>query len=237
MPNNVNITSNVTNTFDRIISSIEKKYSQLANVITALKNSTQTFFVGSETKRQQNINKICGEFIYRISTQTKNNEDERLNVTKLNDSGSGSGRISTRLTHKTLTKDVNNLFNLIQSELLNQPDKNLSITEGHSDNSVNIMLAILYQVYQQADKYTKNDINYTNNSALKFQILGLINNLIIKSNSESTENGNAMTLLKNMNEKYKNELDLQIEKMKEKIEYKIKKDTQRQENLKNYYSV
>ncbi len=37
MPHNVNITSNVTDTFDRIISSIEKKYSQLANVITALK--------------------------------------------------------------------------------------------------------------------------------------------------------------------------------------------------------
>ncbi|MBJ2116298.1 MULTISPECIES: hypothetical protein [Proteus] len=220
MPHNVNITSNVTDTFDRIISSIEKKYSQLANVITALKNSTQTFFVGSETKRQQNINKICGEFIYLISTQTKNNEDERLNVTKLNDSG--SGRISTRLTHKTLTKDVNNLFNLIQSELLNQPDKNLSITEGYSDNSVNIMLATLYQLYQQADKYTQDDINYTNNSSLKFQILGLINNLIIKSNSESTENGKAMTLLKNMNEKYKNELDLQIEKMKEKIKYKVK---------------
>ncbi|EEG83488.1 hypothetical protein PROPEN_04256 [Proteus penneri ATCC 35198] len=125
---------------------------------------------------------------------------------------SGSGRISTRLTHKTLTKDVNNLFNLIQSELLNQPDKNLSITEGYSDNSVNIMLATLYQLYQQADKYTQDDINYTNNSSLKFQILGLINNLIIKSNSESTENGKAMTLLKNMNEKYKNELDLQIEK-------------------------
>ncbi|WP_311748767.1 hypothetical protein [Proteus penneri] len=220
MPHNVNITSNVTDTFDRIISSIEKKYSQLANVITALKNSTQTFFVGSETKRQQNINKICGEFIYLISTQTKNNEDERLNVTKLNDSG--SGRISTRLTHKTLTKDVNNLFNLIQIELLNQPDKNLSITEGYSDNSVNIMLATLYQLYQQADKYTQDDINYTNNSSLKFQILGLINNLIIKSNSESTENGKAMTLLKNMNEKYKNELDLQIEKMKEKIKYKVK---------------
>lgn len=225
MQSNVNVASNVTNTFNRIISNIEKKYSQLADVITGLKNSTQTFFVGSEAKRQQNINKICGEFICRISTQTENNEDERLNVTKLNDSG--SGRISTRLTHKTLTKDVNNLFNLIQSELLNQPDKNLSITEGYSDNSVNIMLATLYQLYQQAD-------NYTNNSSLKFQILELINNLIIKNNSEATENDNAIKLLKNMNEKYKNELELQIEKMKEKIEYKIKINTQLQKYLKEY---
>lgn len=51
MQSNVNVASNVTNTFNRIISNIEKKYSQLADVITGLKNSTQTFFVGSEAKR------------------------------------------------------------------------------------------------------------------------------------------------------------------------------------------
>ncbi|MCV5246661.1 hypothetical protein OFC58_39295, partial [Escherichia coli] len=78
--------------------------------------STETFFVGSEAKRQQNINKICGELILRISTKIKDDEYEILDAKKLNN----RGRISAKLTHKILTNEVAKLVCLIKNELLNQ---------------------------------------------------------------------------------------------------------------------
>lgn len=222
-----NITRGV---FERITSSIGNKFSQLANVVAAIKNSTETFFVGSEAKRQQNINKTCGEFIQRISTKTKNDEYERLDAKTLND----SGRISSRLTHKELTNDVTKLFCSIKNELSNQTDKSLSLTEGHPDKSVNIMLATLYQVYQQANEHFQKNINPGHNDLLKSQIFELINNnFILESDCKTTQNDNVIALLKNINEKYQGELEPLKRNATDKINSKLEANRIIQQNLRD----
>ncbi|MBI6215672.1 hypothetical protein JEP64_03580 [Proteus vulgaris] len=223
--NSINVTRGI---YERITSSIENKFSQLANIVVSIKNSAETLFVGSEAKRQQNINKTCGEFIQRISTKTKNDEYEKLDAKKLNDSGC----ISTKLTHKTLTNDVTKLFSSIKNELLNQTKKSLSVNEGHSDKSVNIMLATLYQVYQQANEHFQKNINPGHNDLLKSQIFELINNnFTIKSDCETTQNDNIIALLKNINEKYQGEIELLKRNVADKINHKLEKNRIIQQNL------
>ncbi|MBI6544589.1 hypothetical protein JEO90_14290 [Proteus vulgaris] len=223
--NSINVTRGI---YERITSSIENKFSQLANIVVSIKNSAETLFVGSEAKRQQNINKTCGEFIQRISTKTKKDEYEKLDAKKLNDSGC----ISTKLTHKTLTNDVTKLFSSIKNELLNQTKKSLSANEGHSDKSVNIMLATLYQVYQQANEHFQKNINPGHNDLLKSQIFELINNnFTIKSDCETTQNDNIIALLKNINEKYQGEIELLKRNVADKINHKLEKKRIIQQNL------
>lgn len=223
--NSINVTRGI---FERITSSIGNKFSQLVNIVVSIKNSAETLFVGSEAKRQQNINKTCGEFILRISTKTKNDEYEKLDAKKLNDSGC----ISTKLTHKTLTNDVTKLFSSIKNELLNQTKKSLSANEGHSDKSVNIMLATLYQVYQQANEHFQKNINPGHNDLLKSQIFELINNnFTIKSDCETTQNDNIIALLKNINEKYQGEIELLKRNVADKINHKLEKNRIIQQNL------
>ncbi|WP_193014524.1 MULTISPECIES: hypothetical protein [Gammaproteobacteria] len=232
MINGSNNTPRTASISERITIGVENKCSQLANVVAAIKNSTETFFMGSEAKRQQNTNKTCGELIQRISSQTKNYEYEVLDVKKLN----GSGCISTRFTHKTLTNDVTKLFCSIKNELLNQTHKTLSCTHGHPDKSVNIILATLYQVYQQADKFIQKNINPGHNDLLKSQIFELIsNNFIIESDRQMTQNDNVIELLKNINKNHKDTLHSQKEISKEKIEYKIDRYDKIQENLKESF--
>lgn len=210
-----NATSGV---FERITSSIGNKFSQLANIVASIKNSTETFFVGSEAKRQQNINKICGELILRISTKIKDDEYEILDAKKLNN----IGRISAKLTHKILTNEVAELVCLIKNELLNQADNFLSITEGHPDKSVNIMLATLYQVDQQVDEDIKSNTNFGYGSLLKLQISEVINNkFIIQNNNPMMKKHDMITLLKDINKRYQEEIELLKKNASDKINSKL----------------
>ncbi|MBJ2108189.1 hypothetical protein [Proteus terrae] len=219
------------NIFEHITIDVENKCSQLANLVATLKNSVATFFTGSETKRQQNTKKICGELIQRISTQKKDHGYEVLDIKKMND----NKHISTRFTHKTLDNTVTELFCSVKNELLNQTDKKLSLTKGHSDESVNIMLAALYQIYEQADKFLQKNINFGYNSLLKTRIFELIiNNFIIENIEGATQNDKLIELLKNMHDIYKYELNSYKEISKEKIEYKIERFGKLQDNLKEY---
>ena len=158
--------------------------------------------------------------IQRISTQKKDHGYEVLDIKKMND----NKHISTRFTHKTLDNTVTELFCSVKNELLNQTDKKLSLTKGHSDESVNIMLAALYQIYEQADKFLQKNINFGHNSLLKTRIFELIiNNFIIENIEGATQNDKLIELLKNMHDIYKYELNSYKEISKEKIEYKIER--------------
>lgn len=226
----INSTNRVS-TFKRIATGVENKCSQLVNLVAAIKNSAETFFSGNETKKQQNTRKTCGELIQRISTQSKNHNYEVLDIKKMNK----NEHISTRFTHKTLSKGVTELFGSIKNELLNQTDKKLSLTQGHLDKSVNLMLATLYQVYQQADKFIQKNINPGHNDLLKSQILELINNnFVIESTGKTTQNDDSIELLKNINEKYKDVLNSYKKTSKEKIEHKIERFERHQEIIKEY---
>ncbi|WP_368911228.1 hypothetical protein [Proteus vulgaris] len=201
-----------------ITSSDGNKISQLGNKTTSIKNSMETLFIGNEKKRKQNINKICGELIQRISTKTKNGEYERVEANKLND----GGRISTSLTHKTLANGVTKLFHAIKNELINQKDKSLSILVGHADKSVNIMLATLYQVYQQADKHIQKNINLGNNSLLKSQIPDFVSKeFTIQNDNLMIKNHDIMTVLEDIYKKHQGEIELLKRNASDKINSKL----------------
>ncbi|OAT47236.1 hypothetical protein M997_1763 [Proteus hauseri ATCC 700826] len=73
---------NNTSIFARIASSIENKFSQLADSLTSIKNSGKIFLFGSEDRKNENIKLICAEIIQRNSPML-NNKSETINEYKL----------------------------------------------------------------------------------------------------------------------------------------------------------
>lgn len=132
------------NVFTRIISNVEEQFAHLKESMTSIKNSCKTFLFGSDQRKQQNIEKICGEFIYRIKNEEIKSFDEHKMNQYLN--------ISTRFTHHTFSKDEKGLFALIKNEIINNTDKSLSLFKGHANGSINLMLATLQQAINKADK-------------------------------------------------------------------------------------
>lgn len=221
------------------INNVKNNNSTLANMIASVKNSIKTFFVGSEMRKRENIHKICAEFITRISTTKIYNEAEILDENKLN----SSAKISARVTHKILSKNINKLFNLIKKEMLNQNDKSLSPIDGHADQSVNIMLAALYRAYEKTEPSMSNNIGSTNNAVLKSQIEEIITeNFTIKKMSVSNQQNdfekidkeNVMPLLKKISQKYEKELEELTQNATNKIDYILEKNRILIENLKKY---
>lgn len=220
----------------RDIDNVKNNNSTLANIITSVKNSIKTFFVGSEMRKRENIHKICAEFIIRISTTKIYDEAEILDATKLN----ANAKISARVTHGMLSKNINKLFNLIKKEMSNQKDKSLSPIDGHADKSVNIMLASLYKAYEKTELSVNDNIKTKNNAVLKSQIEEIITeNFKIKrtfifnqeNDSEKIDKEMVMPLLKEISQKYETELEKLTQNANNKIDYILEKNKKLKENL------
>lgn len=228
--------NNMVSTFERVTSSIENKFSQLSDLLISIKNSAKTLLLGSEERKKENINWICAKLINRITVPI-NHKYDTINEKKL----SLEATISSRFKQNSLSGNTTELFSLVKNELLKQQNNRLSFTDGHPNKQVNLMLATLYEVHEQASAFIKNKIHPGLNLYLKSQIECLIkDNFIIEyktGNEKSTVNNEYsefIDFLSNMHEKYKDELNNHKKALKEKIEYKIEEFSKLQENLKEY---
>ncbi|SUC00305.1 Uncharacterised protein [Proteus vulgaris] len=228
------ILNNRISAFERVTSSIENKFGQLSDLLISVKNSTKTLLFGSECRKNENINWICAKFINR-NTVPINDKYDTINEKKL----SLDTTISPRFKHHSLSGNATELFSLVKNELLKQQNNKLSFTNGHPSEQVNLMLATLYEVHEQASVFEQEKIHPGLNRYLKSQIECLIkDNFIIEEqtgNEKRTvnnEDGKVIGFLKNMHDKYKEELEHHKKALKEKIDYKMEEFDKLQDVLK-----
>lgn len=228
--------NNRISTFERVTSSIENKFGQLSDLLTSVKNSAKTLLFGSEYRKNENINWICAKLINRIAVPI-NDVYDTINEKKL----SLDTTISSRFKHDSLSGDATKLFNLVKNELLKQQNNKLSFTDGHSSKQVNLMLATLYEVYKHANEFEEKRIHPELNFLLKSQIESLIKDKFIieeqignEKRVVNNEDGKVIGFLKDMHNKYKEELEPHKDALKKRIDYEMKKFEKLQEALKEY---
>lgn len=126
--------------------------SAVAEMLTSLKNTMVTFFAGSAEKKTHNITKTCAELLLKT---TGSQPPEPLKLGQLFDLST----FSSRFTSGTMTQSSERAFCLIKNELQQQKNKTLTLTEGHQDKNVNIMLATLGKLYfETEDNLLKTEI-------------------------------------------------------------------------------
>lgn len=173
--------------------------SAVAEMLTSLKNTMVTFFAGSAEKKTHNITKTCAELLLKTTgSKGETTPPESLKLHQRFDSST----FSSRFTPETMTQSPERAFCLIKNELQQQKNKILSLTEGHQDKNVNIMLATLGKLYfETKDNPLKTEIENFCTQNFSIEAGGGNEPVIGYDNIIHTKN-----MLENMSAKYQEDM-------------------------------